>query len=87
MFPRACHLIPVLSQMHPVHTFLPYFCKVHSNFILTPTLRSSKQLLAFRFSNQNIVCISRLIHACYKPTYLILLDLITLIIFGKGYKF
>jgi hypothetical protein len=40
----------------------------------------------FRFSNQNIVRISHLSHACYISTHLILLDLITLIIFGEAYK-
>jgi len=30
-------LIPISSQMHPVHTFTPYFPKIQSNIILPST--------------------------------------------------
>jgi hypothetical protein len=33
-------LIPVLSQMNPVYSLLPDFCKFHSNIILPSSLRS-----------------------------------------------
>jgi len=36
-------LVPILSQIHPIHTFLPYFPKIHSNVILPSTLRCSKR--------------------------------------------
>jgi hypothetical protein len=32
--------------------------------------RSSKWSLPFRFSNQNIICISHISHACYMPRLL-----------------
>jgi hypothetical protein len=54
-------LVPVLSQMNPVHTFLPYFTKIHSNIIL-PSKPSSSEL---HFSDRNFLCVSHLSHACY----------------------
>jgi hypothetical protein len=47
-------------------------------------LRSSERSLRFRFSNQNIVCISHLSHACYmlRPSHHP--SFITLIIFGEA---
>jgi hypothetical protein len=35
-------LVPILNQMHPVHTFPPYFPKIHSNIILPSTPGSDK---------------------------------------------
>jgi hypothetical protein len=34
-------LVPILIQMHPVHTFPPCFPKIHSNVILPSTIRTS----------------------------------------------
>jgi hypothetical protein len=34
-------LVPVLSQMHPVHNFPPNFPKIHSNIIFSSMPRSS----------------------------------------------
>jgi hypothetical protein len=48
--------------------------------------RSSDWFHPFRFSDQIFVLISLVSYACYLPTHLILLDLITLIIFGEAYK-
>jgi len=41
-----------------------HFPKIYSNFMIPYKPSSSKWLLPFRFSNQNIVCISQLSHAC-----------------------
>jgi len=57
----------ILSQMNPVRIFSPYFPKIHSNIIFPLTPRSSEWFLPFRFSDQNIVWISRLPHSCYMP--------------------
>jgi hypothetical protein len=54
---KSSPLVPILSQMHPVHNLPPYFHKINSN-IFSSTPRSCKWSLLFRFSNQNIVCIS-----------------------------
>jgi len=37
-----------MSQMQPVHTFTPYFPKIHSNTILPSTRRSSEWSLPFK---------------------------------------
>jgi len=52
-------LVPILSQMHPVHTLPPYLPKNPSNIILSSTLRSSKWSLSFRFSYRNFIRICR----------------------------
>jgi hypothetical protein len=44
---RSSPLVPILSQMSPVHTFPPCFPKIHSNIILTSVPRSSKWPLNF----------------------------------------
>jgi hypothetical protein len=60
-------LVPILSQMNPVHTNSPCFPKIHSKSIFPSTPRSSDWLLHFRFSNQNVACNSHLSHTCYMP--------------------
>jgi len=56
-------LIPILSQMNPIHNFLPYFPKIHC-VILPFTPMSSEWPLPFRISDQNFMYISHLPHAC-----------------------
>jgi hypothetical protein len=34
---KGLPLIPILSQMNPVHTFPPYFPKIHSNIVFPST--------------------------------------------------
>jgi len=60
-------LVPILSQVYPVHNFPPYFAKIQSNVIRPSIPRSSKRSLPFRFSDQNIECTSYLCHVCYMP--------------------
>jgi len=78
-------LIPILSQKNSVHTFTPYFCKIHSN-IIPSRPRSSKWSLLFRFSNQNYICIFHLPIRATSPAHLILLHLITLPMFDDAHK-
>jgi len=60
-------LVPILSlsQMNPIHTFPPYFPKIHSNIILPSTSVSFAWSFPFRLSDQNAVCVSHIFHACY----------------------
>jgi len=66
---KGLPLVPILSQMHPIHTLPPYFSKIQSNIIFPSTPTSYKWSLPFRFSNQNTVCISHLSHACDMPEH------------------
>jgi len=58
-------LDPILSQMNPVHTLPHHLSGIHSNIIFTSTTMSCKWSLPFRFSNQNILCISHSSHPYY----------------------
>jgi hypothetical protein len=53
-------LVPILSQMHPVHNFLHYFPKIHYNIIFQSTPVCPEWSLSFSFSGQNFVRISHL---------------------------
>jgi len=57
-------LVPILSQINPVHALISCFFKIHSSVILPSTPRSSKWSLIFKFPDQNFVCMSHLSHTC-----------------------
>jgi hypothetical protein len=57
-------LVPVFSQMHPIHTTPTYFPKIHSNIILPSRPTASKWSLSVRFPNENSECIPHLSHEC-----------------------
>jgi hypothetical protein len=50
-----CSQDPGTRQMNPVHTFPPYFPKIHSNIIVASMPRSYVWCLPFRLSHQNFV--------------------------------
>jgi hypothetical protein len=79
---KSCPLVPIVSQINPVHATPHCSHKVRFN-ISPPTLRSSWWSFSFRFFHQSPVCIDHLPHAL--PIYLIF-DFIILIIFDKEYK-
>jgi hypothetical protein len=73
-------LIPILSQMNPIHILPPYLFMIHFKIVILSTPRSSKWSLLFRFSNQNLACIS---HSSMHAAFLSHPDLISLTIFGE----
>jgi hypothetical protein len=46
-------LVPILSQINPVHNNPPYLSKIQFNIILPPMSRSSEWSLTFWLSHQN----------------------------------
>jgi len=45
---KSLSLVPILSQMNPVHIFTPYFRRIHSNTTFPSTPRSSEWTLPFK---------------------------------------
>jgi len=43
-------LVPVLSQIQPVHSFPPYFSNIHSNIISSPLFLGLQSAILFSFS-------------------------------------
>jgi len=58
---KSLSLVPILNQMHQVHTFPTNFPKIHSNIILPSTPRSSEWPIPFKFSEKNFVRTSHLL--------------------------
>jgi len=56
-------LVPILSQIHPVHTYPPYFPKIYFNIILPSMPMSSVWSLSVRFCDQNCLYIFHLMRA------------------------
>jgi hypothetical protein len=79
-------LVPILSQMNPVHTFAPYFPNIHFNITFLSTLRIQDGLFHSVFLTKilHALLISPMRAACH--AHFIRLDLITLIISGEAYK-
>jgi len=51
-------LVPILSQMNPVHNLATYFFKIRSSIILPSTPRSSELFLLFRYVDQIVYTLS-----------------------------
>jgi len=93
LFMEPIHLLPYseqpsncssLSQMHPVHTFSPYFCKIHSNIItpFTPRFPSGLFLLGILTEILYVfIASSYVLHSAH-----LILILIILLIFARASK-
>jgi hypothetical protein len=68
-------VVPILSQINPIHTIPFYLSKIHFNILHPPTSWSSQWSLYFSLSHQYHICIPLLPIRATCPTYLILLDL------------
>jgi hypothetical protein len=73
-------LVPILSQINPIHPIPSYLSKIHFNIVHPPTSWSSQWSLSFWISHQCPICIPLLPIRATCPAHLILLDLIILII-------
>jgi len=76
---RAHNSLPLVPILNPVHTYPPYFPKIHYIIMFPSTPRSSELFLPFRFSDQKFVCISHFSMHETCPAHFTLLHLITLI--------
>jgi hypothetical protein len=76
-------LVPILSQMHPIHTLPPYFPKIYSSISSHICLGLPSGLfpsgIPTKTFHESLTC------ATY-PIHLTLLDLITLITLGEPQK-
>jgi hypothetical protein len=86
MFTRAPLLVPILSQMNPVHTIPSYFHKFNFNTVLSPTSISFYRFLSFGFTTKLLYAFLFALMRATRLVHLILLDLIILIIFGEKYE-
>ena len=68
--------VPILSQIHSIHSSLPLFLNIHLIIIFSSTRGFSKWSLSLIFSHQNPVYTSPLPHTCYmhRPTHSSLFD-------------
>jgi len=82
---KSLSLDPVLSQMHPIHTFPPCFPKIHSNIIFPSIHRPSMWYLPLIFWSEVYEFLILPMHATC-PAHITLLDLFTLIICGAVNK-
>ena len=60
-------LVPILSQINPVHALPFHFLNIYLNIILPTTPGSPKWSLYLRFPHQNPVYVSSIPHPRYMP--------------------
>jgi hypothetical protein len=79
-------LVPILSQLDPVHTPTFHFLKIHLNIILPSTPGSSKWSLSLCFPNKTLYTPHLFPMRATCPAHLIILDSITRTILGEHYR-
>ena len=79
-------LVPILSQLDPIHIPTPHFLKTYLNITLPSMAGSSKWFLSLRFPHQNPVYVSSLPKHATCPAHLIFLDFITRTILVEQYR-
>ena len=60
-------IVPIPSQINPVHVLPSYSSKINFNIILPSTSRFCKWSLSFGLSQQTPACISHPPHTCHMP--------------------
>jgi hypothetical protein len=65
-FHNSPPIVLILSNIKPVHAF-QFYVKTQFNIILPRSPRYSRRSLSLKFSNQNSVCLSLLLHTCHIP--------------------
>ena len=59
--------VPILNQINPIHVLSSHFLKIRLNIIVQSTSGSSKWSPTLRYSHQNSVYASLIVHPCYIP--------------------
>jgi len=59
--------VPILSQLHPVHTTPSHFLKIHLNIILPHTSCCPQWSLSLTFPQHHLVHTSTFLYACHMP--------------------
>jgi hypothetical protein len=77
---------PKLSQLNPIYIHTPHFLKIHFNIIQPSTPVFHMLSLPSGIPNKILYPFIISLLACYMSCHLIVLDLITVIIFGEQYK-
>jgi len=71
--PKIHYSVPILRQIHAVHTVSSYFPKIHSNIIF-PYMPRSAECLPFRISDEKFVSLMSYVRATF-PARLIIVDI------------
>jgi hypothetical protein len=64
---KSLPLVPILSQINPIHNIPFYHSKIHFNIVHPPTSESSQWSLSLWLSYQYSTYIPLLHHSCYMP--------------------
>jgi hypothetical protein len=83
---KTIPLVPILSQMHQVHTSPHYLPKIHSNITLLSMPRSSEWSLLSGFQTKVLYEFLKARIRATCPAHFILLGLVTLITLREAYK-